>query len=106
MSAITINTQNIKRILGSRKPVLIDFWAPWCGPCRLQAPIIDEISRETRGLATIAKLNIEEQPELATKYAVVSIPTLLLLHKGKIIARKTGVTSKEKLLSMLGTAAS
>jgi thioredoxin 1 len=104
MPAIHINKNNFKRILKSEKPVLIDFWAPWCAPCRIQAPIIDELSEETKGAALVAKLDIDEHPELASQYAVMSIPTLLLLHKGKVVERRTGVTPKAKLLSMLGTA--
>jgi thioredoxin 1 len=104
MPALHVNKTNFKRILDSDKPVLIDFWAPWCHPCRLQAPIIDELSEETEGSAVVAKLDIEEHPELAAQYAVMSIPTLMLLHKGKVLQRRTGVTPKAKLLTMLRTA--
>ena len=104
MPAIHINKKNFRRILNSSKPVLIDFWAPWCRPCRLQAPIIDELSDEMKGYAVVAKLDIEEHPELATQYSVMSIPTLLLIDKGQVVDRKTGVTPKAKLLSMLNSA--
>lgn len=106
MPAIHVNKNNIKKILNSSKPVLIDFWAPWCGPCRLQGPIIDELSDEIRGDAVVAKLDIEKHPEIATQYSVVSIPTLLILKRGKVVGRKTGVTHKAALLSMLNSAAS
>ena len=101
MPALHVNKKNFRTILASDKPVLLDFWAPWCQPCRLQSPIIDELSEETKGSAVVAKLDIEEHPDLASQYAVMSIPTLLLLHKGKVLQRRTGVTPKAKLLSML-----
>lgn len=104
MPAIHINKNNFKRILDSDKPVLIDFWAPWCGPCRLQAPIIDELSDEITNNAVVAKLDIDEHPEFATQYSVMSIPTLLVLNKGKVVERRTGVTPKAKLLSMINSA--
>lgn len=100
MPALHINKKNYSRILNTDKPVLIDFWAPWCGPCRMQSPIIDELSEEMKDDAVVAKLDIDEHPELAAQYAVMSIPTLLLLKRGKVVERKTGVTSKAKLLSM------
>jgi thioredoxin 1 len=105
MPAIHISKKNFRRILNSDKPVLIDFWAPWCGPCRMQAPIIDELSDEIKGHAVVAKLDVDVHPELATQYSVMSIPTLLLLNKGKVVERRKGVTPKAKLLSMLNSAA-
>ena len=104
MPALHVNKKNLRKILDSDKPVLIDFWAPWCLPCRLQAPIIDELSEETKGDAVVAKLDIEEHPDLAAQYAIMSIPTLLLMKKGRILERRTGVTPKAKLLTMLKAA--
>lgn len=102
--SIHINKNNFKAIINSEKPVLIDFWANWCGPCRMQSPIIDEVSKEVKNSAIVAKLDIDEHPELAAQYAVMSIPTLLLLKRGKVMERRTGVTSKDKLISMIETA--
>lgn len=102
MAAIKLNSENFeKTVLSSDKPVLIDFWATWCGPCRMQAPIIEELSNELSGSAVIAKLDVDENPELAAQFSVMSIPTLVIIHNGKVVGRKTGVTSKEALLSML-----
>ena len=104
MSAINLNRNNFEEIvLNSDKPVLIDFWATWCGPCRMQSPIIEELSNELEGSAVLAKLNVDESPELAAQFSVMSIPTLVFMKDGKIVDRKTGVTPKATLLSMLNS---
>jgi thioredoxin 1 len=104
MAAINLNSNNFKEIvLSSDKPVLIDFWATWCGPCRMQSPVIDELSNELEGSAVIAKLNVDDNPELAAQFSVMSIPTLIIFKDGKIIDRKTGVTPKATLISMLNS---
>lgn len=105
MSVIQINKNNFEQtVLDSDKPVLIDFWATWCGPCRMQSPIIEELADELEGSATITKLNVDENPELAAKFNVMSIPTLVFVKDGKIVGRKVGVTSKSALKSMLQSA--
>ena len=102
MAAIKLNSENFeKTVLSSDKPVLIDFWATWCGPCRMQAPIIEELSNELAGTAFITKLDVDENPELAAQFSVMSIPTLVLINNGKVMDKKVGVTSKDVLLSML-----
>lgn len=102
MSAIQLNNSNFEQVvLNSDKPVLIDFWATWCGPCRMQAPVIEELAEELEGSAVIAKLDVDENPELAAQFSVMSIPTLVILKDGKIVGRRTGVTPKETLISML-----
>lgn len=105
MPAISLNRNNFEEVvLNSDKPVLIDFWAAWCGPCRMQSPIIEELSSEFGDSAVIAKLNVDENPEIAAQFSVMSIPTLILIKNGKVIDRKTGVTSKAALVSMLNSA--
>jgi thioredoxin len=102
MAVIELNGGNFKKtVLEADKPVLIDFWASWCGPCRMQSPIIEELSGELADSAVIAKLDVDENPELAARFSVMSIPTLILFQNGKIAGRKTGVTSKDALLAML-----
>jgi thioredoxin 1 len=102
MSTINLTSDNFKEVvLNSDKPVLIDFWASWCGPCRMQSPVIEELSSELEGSAVVAKLNVDDNPELASQFSVMSIPTLIIMKDGKIIERKTGVTPKATLLNML-----
>jgi len=102
MSAINVNSNNFEEVvLNADKPVLIDFWAVWCGPCRMQSPIIEELADELESSVVIAKLNVDENPELAAQFSVMSIPTLVFMKDGKVVDRKTGVTPKAALLSML-----
>jgi thioredoxin 1 len=105
MSATTLNEKNFKQVvIDSQNPVLIDFWAEWCGPCRRQSPIIEELAGELEGSVTIAKLNVDENPELAAQFSVMSIPTLVIMKDGKIVERRTGVTLKDELLNMINSA--
>lgn len=101
MKAITITKDNFENeVINSDKPVLLDFWAEWCGPCRMVGPVIDEIAGEVQ-TAKIGKVNVDEQQELATTFNVMSIPTLVVVNKGEEVSRAVGVKPKADILKML-----
>lgn len=101
MSVLTITKSNFdEEVLNSDKPVLLDFWASWCGPCRMVAPIVDEIASESKE-AKVGKINVDEQPELAREFNVMSIPTLVVVKGGKIVNKAVGVRPKADILDML-----
>ena len=101
MSAISVNKNNFNQeVLNSDKPVLMDFWASWCGPCRMVSPIVDEIAAE-RSDIKVCKINVDEQPELAARYGVMSIPTLVVMKEGKIVNQAVGARPKAQILAML-----
>ncbi len=103
MSVITITKQNFdQEVLNSEIPVLVDFWASWCGPCKMIAPIISEIANDYEGSVKVAKVNVDDEGELAVKYGIVSIPTILLFDGGKISATSIGYKTKEQLLKEFG----
>ncbi len=98
MSVQKVDNSNFQSdVLQSSEPVVIDFWAEWCGPCKMIAPALEEISSEMGGKVKIAKVNIDENPELATQYGVRSIPTLLIFKDGEIVANKIGAAPKSQL---------
>ena len=101
MSAIHINNKNFRNeVLHSDKPVLLDFWAPWCGPCRMVLPIVEEIAEERNDIK-VGKINVDEQPELASQFGVMSIPTLVVIKDGKIVNQAMGARPKSAILAML-----
>lgn len=101
MAVITITKDNFKsEVLGSDKPVLLDFWATWCGPCRMVSPIVDEISEERRDIK-VGKINVDEQMELAQQFRIVSIPTLVVMKDGQIANKAVGAMPKEDILALL-----
>lgn len=102
MAVINITSANFEsEVLHSDKPVLLDFWATWCGPCRMLSPIVDEVTEE-RGDIKVGKVNVDEQPELAGQFDVMSIPTLLVFENGKLVNRAVGARPKSGVLSLLG----
>lgn len=102
MSVIEVNKSNFqKEVLESNIPVLIDFWAPWCGPCRMFSPIVDEVAAEQANNVKVVKVNIDEEPGLAEQYGVMSIPTLVYLKNGVVQEKSVGVRPKAEVLQMI-----
>lgn len=100
MSAIKVNKSNFEEIKNSEKAVLLDFYADWCGPCRMVGPVIEEIANE-RDDVVVGKVNVDEEDELAGEFGVFSIPTLVVMKGGKIVSQETGAKTKAQILAML-----
>lgn len=97
---LNLNSKNFeKEVLNSSEPVLVDFYADWCGPCKMMAPVVEELAGELQGKARVGKINVDENQDLAMKYEVKSIPTLIIFKEGKEINRFVGVRDKNELLN-------
>ncbi|MGI6772818.1 MAG: thioredoxin [Clostridiales bacterium] len=102
MSVLKITKENFdSEVLKSNVPVLIDFWASWCGPCRALSPLIDEIAEEADGKFKVGKVNVDEQPDLAAQFSVMSIPTLVVMKNGQVVNKAVGSRPKEQILSLI-----
>jgi thioredoxin 1 len=105
MGAITLSKDTFIEYVGTGV-TLVDFWAPWCGPCRIQLPVVDQLADELKGKVTVSKVNVDEEPELASAFGIMSIPTLMIIKDRKVIEQMMGVQSKEILESKLLSATS
>ena len=105
MSTVTVSDETFERdVLQSDKPVLVDFWAEWCGPCKQIAPALEQISEELADQITVAKVNIEESPSAPSRYGVRGIPTLMLFRGGQLASMKVGAMPKQKIVEWLSEA--
>ena len=99
---IDVNEENFDSIvINSDKPVLVDFWAEWCGPCKMLTPTIEAIAEEYNDKSSIVKINVDDAPAIATKYGIRSIPSILLFSKGEVVEQRVGAVSKEELTGLL-----
>ncbi len=102
MAVVKITADNFEEeVIGSKIPVLVDFWATWCGPCQMQGPVVDEVAEEFAGKLKVGKINVDEEGSLAQKYSVMSIPTLILFQDGEAVKKEMGFHSLEEIKTML-----
>ncbi len=99
--AVEITDANFEEIINTDQPVLVDFWAEWCGPCKMIGPVVEELAGEYTGKAIIGKLNVDENPVVSAKFGIRSIPTLLILKKGEIVDKQVGVVQKSVLVQKI-----
>jgi thioredoxin 1 len=96
-----VTDANLKELLAGAKPVVVDCWAPWCGPCKMMHPVIDEVAAETEGKVIVGKLNVDENPEVCELFGIMNIPTILLFKNGELVDRQVGYCPKPKLLPLV-----
>ncbi len=101
MTKAVMDSNFEEEVLKNSRPVLVDFWAPWCGPCRAIAPVVEELAKEYEGKVDVVKLNVDENPNTANKYRIRAIPTLILFKNGEVVAQVTGAVAKSSLKEMI-----
>lgn len=101
MATVTVTDANFEQILKGDTPVLVDFWATWCGPCKMMAPVLEELSNDTEGKLTVAKLDVDQNPSTAAKYGIMSIPTMIVFKNGQPVKQLVGYMPKGQLASQL-----
>jgi len=102
--AIVLTNENYEDVLNSETPVVVDFWATWCGPCKMVSPVIEDLASEFEGKTSICKLNVDEMPDIAAQYKIMSIPTVMIFKNGEIIDKAVGVRTKEEYQNMIKNA--
>jgi thioredoxin 1 len=101
MAVLHTNAASFDKVINQDVPVLVDFWAPWCGPCKMLGPVLEDVEKELGGKAVIAKVNVDEEEDLAVKFNVSSIPTMIVFKKGVSLERTVGFMAKEKILELI-----
>ena len=102
--AINLTNENYESFINSSTPVVVDFWATWCGPCKMVSPVIEDLANEFEGKTSVCKVNVDEMPDLASNYKIMSIPTVMIFKNGEIIDKAVGVRTKEEYQNMIKNA--